>query len=97
MNCPTCRRRYDGQSEICPRCQTDLSELVAVEAAGRALLARADLLARTADVPGAGAALRQARGLLGGTPEIRRREAVCHLLAGRFPRAFAAWLRQKTR
>lgn len=94
MHCPTCRRRHDGQSSACPRCQTDLVELLAVEAAGQALLAQADLHLRTGDPAAADAILKQAATLLGDSPELGRRQALSHLLSRRFPEAFAAWLRQ---
>ena len=93
MKCPTCRRQCDGQTLVCSRCQTDLTELVAIEKAGRAFLARADLLMRKGDIPAAEAALGHATKLLGDTPELAQRHATCHFLARRFPEAFVAWLR----
>jgi hypothetical protein len=93
MKCPTCRRQYDGQASTCSRCQTDLTELAAIEAAGQAFLARADLLMRSGDLPAAEVALGHATKLLGDTPDLAQRRATCHLLAHRFPEAFVAWLR----
>lgn len=94
MHCPTCRRRHDGQSSTCPRCQTDLVELLAAEEAARALLAQADLHLRRGDHAAAETALRQAAPLLGDSPELSRRQALGQLLSRRFAAAFVTWLRQ---
>jgi len=94
MHCPTCRRRHDGQSSTCPRCQTDLAELLAVEEAAQALLAQADLHLRGGDHAAAEATLRQAAPLLGDSPELIRRQALSQLLSRRFDAAFVSWLRQ---
>ena len=93
MNCPTCRRQYDGQNTVCPRCQTDLAELLALATTAKALLARASLLLRVGDPVAAQSALDQAAVLLGPSPDLARQQAVCHLLGGRFPEALAAWFR----
>ena len=88
-SCPTCGARDRG-GEACPRCGTELGEVLAVEAEGARWVASARAALRSGE--GATAWARAARAhAVHRTPEALRVLALAALATGRYREASRVW------
>ena len=95
MRCPTCRRTITetAVNTACPRCDTDLSELLHLEKTCQCLIARGRQALHTADADTAATCFRQAYELDPQRFEIQQGMAMTALLRRDFPTALRWYTR----